>query len=121
MVNALSSDARVSKITFLRVHRRSALVEIFTEDDQNPPRSRAEVILGPSTDRLHLFEPKKKRADTFEGMAVVVELRGGAPVGKGGRSPALGKIRALLRSDAAAEASAPKNAPRKSRMKGHRK
>jgi len=123
MVNALSNDAVVSKITFLRVHRRSALAEIFTKEDQAPPRSRAEVILGPFDDRLHLFEPKKKRVDTYEGMVVVVELRGGAPVGKGGRNPALGQIRALLRNDelAAAEASAPKNAPRKSRTKGPRK
>ena len=34
MVNALSSDAFVNKINFLRVHRRSFMVEIFTEDDQ---------------------------------------------------------------------------------------
>jgi hypothetical protein len=123
MVNALSSDAVVSKITFLRVHRRSTLVEIFTEDDQAPSRSRAEVILGPFTDNLHMFEPKKKRVNTYEGMVVVVELRGGTPVGKGGSSPALGKIRALLRSDelATAEAFAQKNAPRKSKMKGQRK
>lgn len=111
MVNALSSDAVVSKITWLRIHRRSVLVEIFTKDDQNPPSSLAEIVLAPSTDRLHLFEPKKKRADTHEGMVVVIELRGGTPLGKGGGSPALGKIRALLRSDelATAEASARKN------------
>jgi hypothetical protein len=123
MVNALSNDAVVSKITFLRVHRRSSLAEIFTQDDQALPRSRAEVILGPLNDRLHLFEPKKKRADTYDGMVVVVELRGGAPLGKGGHNPTLGKIRALLRSDelAPAEASARKNTPHKSRMKGHRK
>jgi hypothetical protein len=117
MVNALSSDAMVSKITFLRVHRRSSLVEIFTKDDQaweDPPAgkifSRAELLLASDNDRLHLFEPKKKRTDTYEGMVVVVELRGGTLLGKGGGSPALGRIRALLRSDelAAAEASARK-------------
>jgi hypothetical protein len=129
MVNALSSDAVVDKITFLRVHRRSSMAEIFTKDDQaweEPPPgkifSKAELLLAHDSDRLHLFEPKKKRADTFEGMAVVVELRGGTPIGKG-RNPTLGKIRALLRNDelAAADVSARKNSPSKSRMKGHRK
>jgi hypothetical protein len=124
MINALSNDAVVRKITYLRIHRRSALVEIFTQDNEKPPSSRADIFLGPDTDRLHLFEPpKKNRADTYEGMVVVVELRGGAPLGKGGRSPALGKIRALLRSDeiASAETSVPKHAPRKSKTKGDRR
>src|SRR5258708_29448865 len=34
MVNALSNDAVVNEITFLRVHRRSFVVEIFTEDHE---------------------------------------------------------------------------------------
>jgi hypothetical protein len=126
MVNALSSDAVVSKITSLRVHRRGLIAEIFTEDDQaweEPAAGTAFSKAEYGSDRLHLFEPKKKRANTFEGMTVVVALRGGAPTGKGSRTPALGKIRELLRSDelTAAEASARKNAPRKSKMKGHRK
>jgi hypothetical protein len=130
MVNALSSDAVANKITFLRVHRRNSIVEIFTEDDQaweEPSAgkifSKAELLLARDNDRLHLFEPKKRRAGTYEGMVVVVELRGGTLLGKGGGSPALGKIRALLRSNdvAAAEAAARKKAPRKSKPKDHRK
>jgi hypothetical protein len=124
MVNALTNDAVVNKITFLRVHRRSSIAEIFTEDDQvweEPPAgkifSKAELLLAHDDDGLHFFEPKKRRSDTYEGMVVVVELRGGTPLGKGGGSPTLGKIRALLRNNelATAETSARKNAPRKSK------
>lgn len=132
MVNVLSSDAMVNKITFLRVHRRSSTVEIFTADDQadqaweEPPAgkifSRAEIIaaeLDHEKDHLHFFEPKKGRAGIFEGMRVVVELRGGAPVGYGGGSPTLGKIRALLRANelAAAEVSTRKQTTPQSKSK----
>jgi len=130
MVNALSNDAVVSKITYLRIHRRSALAEIFTKDDQaweEPPAgkifSRAELLLDADNDRLHLFEPKKRRVGTYEGMVVVVELRGGTSVGKGGGSPVLGEIRALLRGAeiAAAEAYARKEASLKSKSRGNQK
>jgi hypothetical protein len=125
IANALSSDAVVNKITFLRVHRRSFMAEIFTADQswKEPPAgkifSRAERLLDHENDRLHSFEPKKKHADTYEGMVVVVELRGGAAVGKGGRNPTLGKIRALIRNEeiaaAANESPAVAKAPAKKR------
>jgi hypothetical protein len=131
IINALSSDAIVSEISFVQVHRRNFVVEIFLESNEifkEPPAGKIftdfELELAHDRNAAHIFGLKRKvNSEDFEGMVVVVQIRGGTRVGYPGGGPALGKVRALLRSSEvlAAEAPARKNAARRSKSKDHRK
>jgi hypothetical protein len=122
IVNALSSDAVAAEIVRIRIYRRNFAAEVWlndTEPWEDPPAGKIFTTYEiEQAERVCFFRPKKETYSDRDGLAVMVEIIG---------SQTFEKIRALLRDNekvanvATAEASAQKNAPRKSRMKGHRK